>query len=299
MNLRSVVALTLLCGLTSCASIVSKPGGHDGAKLLGTWELERFDNIPRTEVPPGRLSKLVVGFRPDGTHNVLEPPPPPEDAQAGTLRLQTVDRFRQAREREYGSQWGPYSLDGTTFHGWFGLTNDIRGAKRLLFSAPDEFRITYGDGSHAYFKRIAADADNVTMPATTCAPYTVRGKTFDEAQINAIRAEFRRAATNPALAQALIGQWLEQTPQSKSSYLYFSFEDGNVVRLSASKSAERHEPWAKETIGTYAVRGAFLTTTPLCDELLKIALTKDRLSITLYGDTVSLRRLSGESEGNQ
>jgi len=263
--------------------------------------------VPLSDAAP-MMGNVQVLYRADGLSNVAEPDypgaPAIQDHFVQDRSASVIDRFRLAREREYGSQWVPYRRRGDSLEVWEGLVNEHRSARVLEFIGPDEHRLTLPDGSMAYYRRISRDPSNYVRPAFQCVPQTTRGGgdlPYDESRSQRILAELRRSTgASSTLRDSLVGTWVSESSQGSGLYLMFRFgKDGSLAQSPTRDSDGKDLAWHAAAKGRYWLTSSMvLLSASECGEWLPFQLTEDRLVLDLgmreSSAKVSFRRVRAD-----
>jgi hypothetical protein len=254
--------ITLLVGLAP--SQATPP-----SSLVGLWELSRWDNVPRPEAPPYGLFNLQVVFSRDGT-----------------LRFVTPHDQEPAE--------GEYKVQGQTFKGWLGLTNDLSGRADLAWATRERFELTYPDGSVATFVRLSPEAVLPPKPLFRCVPVTVRGVDYLPEHVALAKRLLDRKAAEERLPEDLIGTWLKEGEHDgvrTSIWLTFG-ADGVVDRCTVVKG-KYSPPSARRTKDSYSVReGHLLSGLFACGDPIKFQIKDKTLTLGSEGESVLHREAS-------
>lgn len=218
------------------ASQADATEGADGEKLLGVWELARYDNIPGHSLPPGGMVNLTYRFLPEGksVHFI-----PGREGQPYGRGNTPFDKYV------------PYALEGEKFTGWLGLTNDLTGPKKLVFKMATTIQVIFSDGSIATLRRIEDDPSATKLPELRCVPFTIRGSSYDPKRI----AEIERRLSGPDddARGKLKGKWYVPGDGGRGKPTSLEFlEDGTFERT------DWHGPEPSKSRGIYELHGGVL-----------------------------------------
>lgn len=220
--------------------------GAADARLIGAWELERYDNIPASEQPPAGMYNLQYTFD-----------------DSGTLENFVADPSSRAR-RSRGKS--PYRLSDERFAGFLGLTNDPSGTARVVSLQPGEFVLEYPDGSIATLRRIGASPSTDAQSAFHCIPYTLRGS-YDAQFVAGLRRTLRESADLPDMLPQLLGRWkLPSGDPNRALTLEFRaagrYEKSQRARMMHAHAGEPSRvEWSEPYVesGRYQLHGDVLT----------------------------------------
>ncbi|MFA8344392.1 MAG: hypothetical protein ACEPO8_15565, partial [Rhodothermaceae bacterium] len=132
-------SLYILCSSSNLLQIVNAQNFNK--LIIGTWELERYDNISPKDAPPGGLRNLTYIFYDNNKFKFFLPG--------------YEDNFQYGRDNTPYKEYIPYKIKGNSFWGWLGLVNDLHGKRTINFLNKNQFTIEYSDSSIATFRRLS------------------------------------------------------------------------------------------------------------------------------------------------
>jgi hypothetical protein len=244
--------------VTACSSAADD-------RLVGVWELQRFDNLAPMDSPgPGEMPNILFKFFND--HELVYfLPGQPEKLVDTRGNLPFKGRI-------------PYALSGNRFQGFLGLTNDLSGSAEVEFHGADEVDIRYPDGSIAVLGRLSAEPSRHDTPALRCVPQTIRGKGYDAAAVRTMRDELRGQGRNTDLESRLVGRWRGIPDDPAQDVVWLEFGKDGGLRTAASSPASTHrQPRGNE--GTFVAKGSYLLTSRTCFAPWKVRLDGDVLQV--------------------
>lgn len=291
----AMIAAAVLCACQSAA-----PADRENSRLVGVWQLVRYDNVAPADAPP-ELRNMLIVYRADGFSNVADPDMPggraAEDHYVYDPASHLLDRFRVALERAYGSQWVPYRLQGSRLTVWDGLVNDYETPKTIEFQNDDEHRLIYADGSIAYFRRLSSDAMAYQRPPYECVTLTIRGRSgipYDEAATQAALERFRHS--DPAATEQLAaveGRWISDAPYQGSFYQVFVLEAAGKFSSYMTRDASGQQRVMRDDKkGLYWLRDSLIKLQAgNCGDWLGYTVNAEHLVIESPYKSISFKRL--------
>ncbi|MBN8214945.1 MAG: hypothetical protein J0M09_18625 [Xanthomonadales bacterium] len=262
MKLKELLLITLSLLAIGC----SKASLAGDTRLVGVWELSRFDNLHPIDAPePDGVPNMLYIFYNKRELIYFYP--------GGAKKLPDTRKNLPFKERI------PYELDGNKFHGFLGLTNDLSGAAEVSFPADDEFEVHYPDGSVAVLTRVSKDPASFKAPRLHCVPLTVRGFNYDPNQVATVRQETRNAARNEAFENSILGGWQSYSDDPNRIIVRIDFEPKNRIRNTIMDSGQPdQEPFVFE--GSFSVKGSYLVSDRQCFSPEKIWFEGDELRLS-------------------
>jgi hypothetical protein len=251
----------LLLALAAC----SDPSSARDARLVGVWELSRFDNLRPIDSPgPGEMANILYVFHNDHELAYFLPGEP--------------EKIRDSRGNLPFKDRAPYELAGDDFHGFLGLTNDLSGAAHVYFPAEGEFEIRYPDGSIAVLKRISANPAVYATPALHCVPQTIRGHDYDPVRVAQVREAMRTGSRDPATEQRLQGRWRSAPKGEMGVVAWLEFGPAGSLQTARTR-ARMYDNGPELQTSTYTVRASHLVLENQCHDPAKVAFDGDELLI--------------------
>ena len=186
---------------------VEDPAAASGAldpRVVGAWELERYDNVQRDNVPPSGPFNILYLFHPDGRAEDALPGPP-----SGAPVPQRMSNV---------------SLRNNILYGYIGLTTDERSPQTVELLTSDRLRLALADGSIASLRRVSQRPEPPSSYRPRCIPLTVRGH-YDRSFVEGIERTLSTAA-DPAWQKKLLGTWQLEGEQKEDRVTMQFLPDG-------------------------------------------------------------------------
>ena len=189
---------------------------------------------------------------------------------------------------------GRYELNGGTFRGWLGLTNDVSGRARLLWATGDRFELIYPDGTVASFRRQQGPAAMPGQPRFRCVPVTIRGVDYDLRRVARAKKLLDDLVPSPP-PQELLGTWSDtQEVGGRHTSRRLTFGRDGVVE-SCTLTEEQYSPARTyRSKATYTVwKGHLVSELFACGDPVPFRVEPSRLVLQASG-RIAFRRQSRE-----